>query len=699
MLLLSLLIIFSSSVIIDVLDITRFVSAGRMSNLPERIGNYILEREIGRGATSEVWLARHAYLEQRQVAVKILMAQDREMIQRFNREANLISRLRHPHIVQILDYGYYAPFYCTVMEYVHGGSLGQLLERQRCLPLQEALQIFKQIASALDYAHQMNIVHRDVSPGNVLLEQATGRVLLTDFGIARELKHAITVPSSIMGTPGYWSPEHAHSAASVTHLSDIYSLGVVLYVMLSGDLPWDEVPGLPDRAFEPPLPLKQRGVTNLPPDIDRVIQIMLANDPARRFPTAQAAVEELERIFARHQIPTQVMPPEEAPDVRYPLHIDDTQQQAIEAALGPDLIRTPLTDAERRALALRQPGVIAALLDTWSAQGWLRRAWLGRLARIHKVSSQNIYFYHLEVLYERRSPPVDLEEPDYDAREFPLEPERDRWQVILPPPQEFKPDAGGQVVLPGSARVISCSACGGKGKLVCKRCKGKQRVYVTRPVEVPPVEPASRQSGQQAAAITSATNPAVAMTSTTAVPRTERVLVPCPECAGHGGFTCERCQGTGRLVQRRVFTWQRRPANWFDHDELLEVDGQWLLDTCEMKEIYRERVSAACRPEWLQVPILADMVQEAQKGTDANTRIVLSEVAIGFIPISRVLFDLGQTPEEPQEADLYHLTIYGFEHIIPPDWRFLNWERVIFICLTGFLLILVALFGFFAFTR
>src|SRR5262245_47257395 len=119
-----------------------------MSNIPQQIGNYILESEIDHGSTSEVWLAHHIHLAQRQVAIKLLMAQVRDSVARFSREANIASRLRHPNIVQVYDHGHYSPYYCTVLEYIHGGSLGRLLERQKRLPLADAVKIFRQIASA-----------------------------------------------------------------------------------------------------------------------------------------------------------------------------------------------------------------------------------------------------------------------------------------------------------------------------------------------------------------------------------------------------------------------------------------------------------------------------------------------------------------------------------------------------------------------
>lgn len=663
-----------------------------MSSIPKRIGNYELEQEIGHGATSEVWLARHIFLEQRQVAIKILMAQDRETVQRFSREAQLTSRLSHPNIVRIYDHGYYQPFHCTVMEYVHGGSLHQLLEKHHRLQPRDALLIFKQIAAALDYAHSLNIIHRDVSPGNVLIEQTTGRALLTDFGIARDTQKSITASSTIMGTPGYLSPEHVHSAASVTQLSDIYSLGVILYVMLSGELPWNEVPSLPDRQFGLPLPLKERGVTNVPHSLDRIFQVLLAEDPAKRFPSAKDAVDELERLFMRHHIATQVVPPGSPAEgnAGQDTAANGPERDIVEEVLGPDLIRDPITAARKRAERLSRPEEVANLLNAWSEQSPLRRALLGRLARVHKVKSRNVYFYSLHILYEHRSQPYAVEEPDHAAKEFPLEPETDHWLVALPPAQGLRDEPGGPMFLPGSARVVRCDPCSGRGVVVCPQCKGKGRVTTSRAPRAEDHEAEGGRAGLNMQAVTEL--PGAILTT-----QADTILVPCPACDGRGGFTCQRCEGVGRLVQYKEFQWRRSVESRECADDVPGLDEEWLLSHCEPQEVYYEEATGDFRPEWSRVPELAALIQEAQVATSADVRTILSAVSISFIPISDIFFDLGHKPDQQGKERLYRLSIYGFEEIIPPDWRFLDWQKVSFVFGTVFMTILVLIFGFFAF--
>lgn len=673
-------------------------------NIPEQIGSYILKEEIGQGGSSRVWLAQHARLSEHKVAVKVLMSQEREAITRFQREAAIAARLRHPNIVRLYDFGYSQPFFYTIMEYIPGASLRRLIEQQGRLPLDAALGIFRQIAAALDYAHSLGIIHRDVAPGNILIEQESDRALLTDFGIARENGQSITISNAIMGTPGFFSPEHIQGSRAVTRLSDLYSLGVVLYHMLSGQMPWDEPPGLPDNpGFSPPAPLRERGVANLPGDVDRVLQTMLALDPSRRFPTARAVVDELDRIFTRHKMTTQiVLGAATAAPTPGDFSSVGVSPNDVETILGPSLIRAPIDRAHQRAEEMRSPATITALLDSWAQQHPLRIRLLGRMARLHKISSANVYFYRLRLLYEHRSPAEEREEPDHHAKTFVITAPIDRWKVELPAVTDFSDHPGDQVILPGSTQVVKCKPCDGRGLTTCPRCRGKQRVMITRPVAAPvgvgPVSAtpslASGAPHDQRAAGGRARNgsaPTAAPAAVAPPPRTEQALVPCPECSGRGGITCERCEGVGRLIQRKIFRWRRRSEILRGHDDRPALDEAWLHRVCKAEVIYSERESSGFRPEWSTIAGLAPLLAEAQQPVDADTRIVLSELTISFIPVTDIVFDLGK----PGDSGLYKLSIYGFENLIPADWRFFNWGRVNTIASIGFMFVICLILAFF----
>ncbi|HEU5085890.1 MAG TPA: protein kinase [Roseiflexaceae bacterium] len=686
-----------------------------MSNVPQRIGNYRIERQIGRGGTSHVLLGRHTSLDDRLVAVKLLLSQESEAVERFRREANIASRLRHEHIVQIYDHGYHSPYHYAVMEYVAGGSLRGQLKEGRALPLDTTMHIVRCTAEALDYSHAHGVIHRDVSPGNILLEQGTSRVLLTDFGIAREAgKSNVTTVGNVMGTPGYLSPEHAVSATAVTHLSDIFSLGVVLYEMLCGKLPWDHYPGMsPENnggPFDPPKLLRERGA-EVPNDVDRVIRTMLALDPAKRYPSALAAVEDLERILQRHTTATVVVARDgsgkrrsasagrttiaqavAAPTVEQELH-------PVERALSMDLLKAPMLEARQRADQLSDPLEVAALLDRWAAAGRFRQRLLGRQATLRRVQSFNVYYYTLRTLYEHRGAPREVLEPDYKAAQIKLEKEVDRWAIDLGSATEFKDDAGGTIRMPGSVRVTLCNNCGGVGRTICETCEGRGRVV--RSPEAPQPAVARERGGRVRAAVAeTGGDVAVLPPAKPAGP----TLVPCGDCGGSGGLRCTQCDGVGRMLQHASMPWSRKAETFDSQDNLPRVDENWLRRNCKMREVYCEQQAGGFRPEWLQVPVLNELIEQARAKEGDHMRVVLSEVQIQLIPVTEIVFDLGvmRSAIAPPTArakkgaaaldkGLYSWYIYGFENLLPQDWRFLNWDRVLWMAFALLALVLFVL--------
>ncbi|GLC26947.1 serine/threonine-protein kinase [Roseisolibacter agri] len=255
-------------------------------------GEYSLQRELGRGGMGIVYLARDVQLD-RDVAIKVLpphlgTAESRE---RFLREARTAAGLSHPHIVPIHRVGEARGFVFFVMSYVEGETLGERLRTRGPLAPAEATRVLREVAWALAYAHGRGIVHRDVKPDNILLEGGTGRALVTDFGIAHGGAHAGpgTEPGRIMGTAHFMSPEQAASE-TVDGRSDLYALGVVGYLAVSGRLPF-EAPSLPallvrQATEEPPSVL--RVAPGLPPALGAAIDRCLVRDPDGRFRDGEA---------------------------------------------------------------------------------------------------------------------------------------------------------------------------------------------------------------------------------------------------------------------------------------------------------------------------------------------------------------------------------------------------------------------------
>ena len=261
-------------------------------------GEYSLQRELGRGGMGIVYLARDVQLD-RDVAIKVLpreLAQAAEAREWFLREARTAAGLSHPHIVPIHRVGEAGDFVFFVMSYVEGETLGERLRGGGPLPPAEAARILREVAWALAYAHGRGIVHRDVKPDNILLEAGTGRALVTDFGIAhgRGGTTSANDPSRIMGTAHYMSPEQA-AGDPVDGRSDVYALGVVGHLAVSGRLPFEagNLPALITRQATETPPSVMRVAPALPAALAAAIDRCLARDPEDRFPDGEALASAL----------------------------------------------------------------------------------------------------------------------------------------------------------------------------------------------------------------------------------------------------------------------------------------------------------------------------------------------------------------------------------------------------------------------
>ncbi len=273
--------------------------------LTQALGSsFTLEGEIGRGGMGVVYHARDERLK-RKVAVKVLppeLAFREEIRIRFLREAETAARLSHPHIVPIHSVGEGPEgLVYFVMAYVDGESLGARLKRRGRLPPEEARRILMETADALGARHALGIIHRDVKPDNILLEGSRGRTVLTDFGIAKALTSStgpgtLTATGVAIGTPHYMSPEQAAGDREIDGRSDIYSLGVVGYQMLTGELPFSAptVPGLLLKQITEQAPYLKDKAPTCPDDLAACVMRSLEKEPEARWPTADALRRTLE---------------------------------------------------------------------------------------------------------------------------------------------------------------------------------------------------------------------------------------------------------------------------------------------------------------------------------------------------------------------------------------------------------------------
>lgn len=260
-----------------------------------RLGQYLIKEQIAKGGMATVYLARQASMN-RDVAIKVLpsnFTHDDTFLERFYLEVEVIAQLQHPHILPVYDFGEHDGLPYIVMAYLSGGTLGDKMARG-VVPLEDANRIVNQIADALDFAHSKGIIHRDFKPGNVLLDER-GNAYLADFGLAKLVESDKNITGmGVIGTPAYMAPEQAQPG-NPTKSVDIYALGITLYQMLTGSVPYD-APSLAQVLIAhimEPIPDIRVARPDLPDAIQQVIEKSLAKEAANRYEFAGDLAREL----------------------------------------------------------------------------------------------------------------------------------------------------------------------------------------------------------------------------------------------------------------------------------------------------------------------------------------------------------------------------------------------------------------------
>lgn len=268
--------------------------------LGQRLGPYVIRQRLGQGGMGTVYLAHDTALD-RLVALKVLephFARDKQFVDRFQREARAAAKLNHPHIVQVytVDIASDPPY--MVMEYVNGASIDRIIATKGPFTWQQALTICGQVASALACAHEQGIIHRDIKPGNILLD-ANGRARVTDFGIAKVLgaNTALTGEQVSVGSPSYMSPEQC-GAGQVVPASDLFSLGITLFEALTGKLPYEAETylGLIKQITQDPLPRMDSLKPDLPPLMQDFVEVLTAKRTTERYNRAGQILEDLNAL-------------------------------------------------------------------------------------------------------------------------------------------------------------------------------------------------------------------------------------------------------------------------------------------------------------------------------------------------------------------------------------------------------------------
>ncbi|RJP15674.1 MAG: hypothetical protein C4520_19825 [Candidatus Abyssobacteria bacterium SURF_5] len=271
--------------------------------MQKRLGKYELLKEIGKGGMGNVYLARDSE-SNATVALKVLppeFTRTPKYIERFRREAKAVARLNHPNIIKIFDIGEQESTHYFAMEYLGGMTLRKLLEQRGRLPVAEAISILVQIADALDTAHAQGIIHRDVKPDNIMSDES-GKFKIMDFGIAHtEQGTRLTVTGTIMGTPEYMSPEQA-SGTAVDKRTDIYALGIVLYEMLTGKVPFNAQTAVEILQMHiTKMPESPKLINpEIPGNLSNIIAKMIEKQPANRYESFRHVINALTQALPEH---------------------------------------------------------------------------------------------------------------------------------------------------------------------------------------------------------------------------------------------------------------------------------------------------------------------------------------------------------------------------------------------------------------
>jgi serine/threonine protein kinase len=570
--------------------------------------NYRLAERLAQEELATVYRATHLTLD-RPVQVHILRRTDWISASRFQLAARLAARLNHPNILPVVDAGHderYGDYLVTPR--LETQSLQSLLESGPLPPLL-ALRIFSQIGAALDYLHAQNIIHRDVQPGNILLTPQ-GVAYLANFSLAAapDTPDLSSIEEADYLTP-YSAPEQSLVSDAPAPAQDLYSLGALLYHMLSGELP--PAPGEEPRTLgerEPALA-----------GTDRVIRRLLSAQPAQRYANGAQAASALRQAL-RVQIDEST---EDMQESRWE-PVAEWLENPLETVVGDRLDHEFLTKSRARVDALHRVDALKRLLDRWSRHGVLRRPALGQIIQPEQIVSYNVYLYELRCHYETRTQPQTRVSIHMGGAIMPASHETDLWAVPVPETEPFVGVVPEAIVVPGSQRVVACTECNGATQIVCKTCEGKGAVERTRRVK-----------------------------ESDGTLRNETFQENCPTCRGYGKQPCPRCEATGQLLEEQVFTWSRHGRIFFNEDDITGLHK--LTIQTQAQQVFQSRIDPY-ETHWYNVAPLKELLEEAIKGGGQDSRPIAAELIIRGVPVTEVDYLDG--------GKLRSLTLIGFNNEI-----------------------------------
>lgn len=658
-------------------------------NAPE-LRDYRLQASISQDELATVYAATHLPLD-RPVQVHILRRTDWVSASRFQLAGRLAARLSHPNLLPVIDAGHderYGDYLVT--QQIEAQPLGTLLAQGPLDPLL-AVRVFTQIGAALDYLHSQQVIHRDVQPANILLTPQ-GLPYLANLSLAAspDTPDLSSVDEADYLTP-YSAPEQRLDQGEASPQLDIYSLGAVLFHMLSGEIPpapEEERPAL--ASFSPALA-----------GVDTVLASMLALDPQQRFASAADAVVALRRAMRPHldqaaegaegggweptadwlENPLETVlgtmlaeyAGQASAEASQPTADADADAGAGDGSAPPAGV-SPLPEAlhrfedfldrsRARVDYLHRADNIRRLLNRWSRKGFFRRPLLGQIIELEQIISYTIYIYELHTLYETRTQPEERQRPASETDIQATEALPDVWEVAVPEAEDggFDTVKPQELLLPNSTQIFVCPTCNGEKTIPCYSCGGRGTIPQTRP---------TRQAVNSG---TDQTEPSDALPIT------------CPTCHGYGKLRCDTCDGAGNLVEEAVFTWARRARIWHNTDDIEDLPRRAL------QERARPICSVPINPyagHWHSVAPLNELLQAAIRDVQGNDmRIIAADLQLSGVPMTEVDYRLNGKAE--------HLYIIDFDYEIVGNWALFNLERMGLVAMGVLLLVCLGLVGLF----
>ncbi len=594
--------------------------------------NYRLAERVGQDDLATIYRALHLTLD-RPVQVRVLRRTDWVSVSRFQLAGKIAARLNHPNILPVIDAGHddrYGDYIVTPQ--LNTRSLDEVLASGTVEPIQ-ALKIVTQMAAALDYLHAQGIVHRDLQPLNIAITQQ-GTAFLANFSLAAapETPDFSGVEDSDYLTL-YSAPEQRLSGDQPAGTLDIYSLGAILYQLLSGDPP-------PAHGTEP-VSVETRHPEYV--GIDRVIRRMLAPQPSQRFSSAAQAVGAL-RQSMRSVIDESTTDMQESDW--------DTSaewlENPLETVIAQQLDAEFLAKSRARANQLHRVDAVRKVLDRWSRKGFVRRKQLGKLIQPEHIVSFDVYLYELRAHFETRASPQPRHTA-YHGGALPPTELRGLWETQVPEHELFVNAPPEAFAVQGSQKIIDCTLCHRTAKVECQTCGGKGTIERRQRI--------AAASGQ----------------------REETVQDTCQTCRGYGRVECQRCEGSGQLLEEMFFTWSRSSRAFFNEDDLSGLDKRAVQRS--VQPVFAGRIDPK-DAQWYQVGPLKELIEEAVKGGGPDSRLLAADLAIRGAPVTELDYRYNDKP--------HTLMLLGFNNQIRGDVALYDVERILLYVIIVVMVIAIA---------